>query len=812
MNAPLIVEPFELIVDSFAGGGGTSEGIRQAVGRDPDIAINHDALALAMHRINHPGTHHMVEDVWHVDALGMCDGRPIGLLWLSPDCKHFSKAKGGKPREKAIRGLAWVGLRWVKSLPRRQRPRVVILENVEEFQDWGPLLADGRPCPVQKGATFKSYVGGFRSLGYEADWRELRACDYGDPTIRKRLFVILRRDGKAIVWPARTHGNPKDKADAALIAAGVLKPWRTAAEIIDFSLPCPSIFETSAEIKATLGLRANRPLADNTLSRVAKGTMRYVVNASQPFIVPVTHAGDARVHGVDEPLRTVTTARRGEHALVTPFVTRFNTGAIGHAVDQPLATVTSHASPTHGGGAAPLGLVAPLVVRVDQTSGKASRKGVNAADEPLRTITTAGGHALVAPILVGCGGRAGQSEPRPADEPVLTQTAKADACIVAPFMVPRYQPKDGQGPRLRAVDEPSATVMPRGNEGVLAAVHLSTMRNSEKPFSAADEPAQTMTAGGANAAVISAFMVPRYGERPGQEPRTRPVDEPAAVIVPTANEGSLAAVHLSRQFGASVGSAADEPVGTVTAGGGGKTAVVAAFLAQHNGDRSPKPGRGVDEPLSTIVAAGGTSRQAVVAAYMAQHNTDVVGHPVDEPVSTIVGKGCTQGLVQASFLSHAYTSNTAGGNGDLERPLKTTLAGGQHAALVAAFLAKYYGAGEPVQAANDPLHTVTAKPRHGLVTVTMAGEPYVITDIGMRMLTPRERFSAQGFRPDYVIDQGLLEDGSRVVFTLEQQGRMCGNSVCPGMARALVGANYQAPSRPVQLPRLRTAPLLEPAD
>lgn len=701
----------EIIIDSFAGGGGTSEGIRQALGREPDIAVNHDAMALAMHRVNHPGTHHMVEDVWHVDALGMCDGRPIGLLWLSPDCKHFSKAKGGKPREKAIRGLAWVGLRWVKSLPKRQRPRVIILENVEEFQDWGPLLEDGRPCPVQKGATFKTFISGFSSLGYVAEWRQLRACDYGDPTIRKRLFVILRRDRQPIVWPARTHGNPKDPADAALIAAGTLKPWRTAAEIIDFSLPCPSIFDTSAQIKEKLGLRAQRPLRPNTLSRVAKGVKRYVIDSDRPFIVPVagivggtgddcsaikcgewppqagesssldptaglnvvtagetapsfivpiTHAGDDRVHGVDEPLRTITTARRGEHALITPFVTKFNSGSVGHAVDQPLATVTSHASETHGGGAAPLGLVAP--------------------------------------ILVGCGGRAGQSEPRAADEPVLTQTAKADACIVAPFLVPRYQ------------------------------------------------------------------------ERPGQEPRTRSVEEPAATVVPGGNEGVLAAVHLSRQFGASVGAPADDPTPTITAGGAGKTAVVAAFLAQHTAGSHPgQPAKSVEEPVSTITGSG--SQQGVVAAHMIN-------------------------------LRGSERRDAAA-----DEPLQTVSAQGNHAAVVAAFLAKYYGAGEPVQAADDPLHTVTAKPRHGLVTVSLRGEPFVITDIGMRMLTPRERFSAQGFGPEYVIDHGVLEDGTRVSFTLEQQGRFCGNSVCPGMARALVAANYKVATAPRR--ESREAPLLD---
>ena len=298
-----------LIIDSFAGGGGASEGIRAALGRDPDYAMNHSREALAMHRINHPDTHHIEEDVWNVDARSLCDGRPVGLLWMSPDCKHFSKAKGGKPREKAIRGLAWVGVRWIKSLPARQRPRIVFLENVEEFQDWGPLLDDGRPCPVHRGATFRSFVEAFEAMGYAVEWKELRACDYGAPTIRKRLFLIARRDGKPIVWPAPTHGGPTNPG----VIAGLLKPWRTAAEIIDWSLPCPSIFATSAEIKAKHGIRANRPLADATMARIAKGTKRYVLDAAKPFLVSVNH-GDSRgrrEYSLDDPANTMT-ASRGE--------------------------------------------------------------------------------------------------------------------------------------------------------------------------------------------------------------------------------------------------------------------------------------------------------------------------------------------------------------------------------------------------------------------------------------------------------------------------------------------------------------------
>lgn len=736
-----------LIIDSFAGGGGASEGIRAALGRDPDIAVNHDAIALSMHRINHRGTHHLVEDVWHVDPVGTCAGREIGLFWMSPDCKHFSKAKGGKPREKLIRGLAWVGVKWVKSLPKWQRPRVLILENVEEFQDWGPLLEDGRPCPLQRGATFKSFVAAFEALGYVVEWRELRACDYGAPTIRKRLFLIARRDGKPIVWPEPTHGDPKSED----VRSGRLLSWRTAAEIIDWSLPCPSIFDTSAEIKARYGIRANRPLADATMARIAKGTMRYVVNAAKPFLVRINH-GDSRGrrdrgldepmptathHGGDalvtpfvsyaqqgganrdiaDPLHTITASAKDHNTIVTPFVTKFNRGATGHEIDRPLATVTSHASETHGGGAAPLGVVAPHLIRVDQTSGDAARKGVHSAQEPVNTLTTSGGIAVVAP-------------------------------------------------------------------------HLMTMRNSEKPHTAADEPAHTITAGGAGLSVVSSFLVPRYGERPGQDPRARSVEEPAPVIVPTGNEGSLAAVHLQKQYGKSTGQDVGEPAHTLPTKG--KEAIVAAFLAQHNGGMV---GHDLEKPISTVTSGGayGVSQQGVVAAFLAQHNTEANGTPkagsdVREPVRAVTASGGQQTLVAAHMLNLRGSDRR---DAPIDVPAPTATGGGNHAATVYAFLSKYYGEGLPSQAADEPLHTVTAKPRHGVVTVTIQGQPYAIVDIGMRMLTPRERFNAQGFRPDYVIDRGELEDGAIVPLTLEQQGRMCGNSVCPDLAQALVSANYR---------------------
>lgn len=314
----------ELIIDNFAGGGGASTGIELAIGRRVDVAINHDPEAVAMHTANHPETRHYCESVWEVNPREIAQGRPVGLVWLSPDCKHFSKAKGGKPVEKKIRGLAWVALRWAATV----RPRVIMLENVEEFVTWGPLTedADGkmRPCPKRKGREFGAFTNALRRHGYAVEWRELRACDYGAPTIRKRLFLIARRDGQPIVWPAPTHGDPK----SAAVKAKKLKPWRTAAECIDWSLPTPSIFERA------------KPLADATCRRIAKGIMRYVVEAAAPFIVG---AGGPTYSGkpvpVSSPFGTLTV--ENHRAVVTAFMAKHYGGVVGHGLHgEPLHTVT----------------------------------------------------------------------------------------------------------------------------------------------------------------------------------------------------------------------------------------------------------------------------------------------------------------------------------------------------------------------------------------------------------------------------------------------------------------------------------------
>ena len=507
----------EMIIDSFAGGGGASTGIEMALGRSPDIAINHNRAALAMHAANHPETIHLDSNIWDVSPSSVCQGRHVGLLWASPDCKHFSKAKGGKPLDRNIRDLAWVVVRWAEEV----KPDTIILENVEEFKTWGPVYEDGTIIAQLKGQTFDDWVKRLRKAGYKVEWRELRACDYGAPTIRKRLFVIAKRDGTAIVWPKPTHGNPSDLD----VVAGRKKPWRTAAEIIDWSLPCPSIFDTSAEIKAKYGLRAVRPLADNTLRRIAMGVQRYVIDAKEPFLVSAAQHGGSMRSGF-APIHTITASPKDQNQIIVPQLMSY------------------------------------------------------------------------------------------------------------------------------------------------------------------------------------------YGPKPGADDRAHMVDEPIPTVT-TANRHAL----------------------------------IAAFLAQHNTARGGvHPGRSAMSPMSTIVARG--TQQNVVAAHLMNM------------------KGSDR---------HAQ---------DMREPVPTICASTTHAALVSAFMVKYYGSaiGHGVR---EPLHTITVEDREALVTVDIDGSSYFIADIGMRMLTEREKFLAQGFPPDYQIDCNV--DGKPLTTT--QQGSCVGNSVSPNLSEALVAAN-----------------------
>lgn len=332
----------EIVVDNFAGGGGASTGIEMAIGRSVDIAINHDPAAIAMHRANHPNTEHYTEDVWKVDPKEACAGRPVALAWFSPDCKHHSKAKGGKPVSKKIRGLAWVAVKWAKAV----KPRVIMLENVEEFQDWGRLDENNRPDPKYKGETFRRFVGQLEKLGYHVEHRLLRACDYGAPTIRRRFFLIARCDGQKIVWPEPTHAAP----NSFEVQAGMKKPWVPVSDVLDFSLPCPSIFASSEEIMEQYGIRAVRPLSEKTMRRIARGLMKFVINDPNPFVVGEHSAPcmiqyhseqseDVRGQTVDKPIMTVDSSNR--YGLVSAFITQFNNNCEGQRVDKPLNTMTA---------------------------------------------------------------------------------------------------------------------------------------------------------------------------------------------------------------------------------------------------------------------------------------------------------------------------------------------------------------------------------------------------------------------------------------------------------------------------------------
>lgn len=460
----------ELIVDNFAGGGGASTGLERAFGRPVDIAINHDAEAIAMHRTNHPHTTHYCESVFDVDPASITGNQPVGLVWLSPDCKHFSKAKGGKPVSKKIRGLAWIALRWAATV----KPRVIMLENVEEFVTWGPLGADGRPCPKNRGRTFRSFVNALARHGYRVEHRELRACDFGAPTIRKRLFLVARRDGLPIVWPTPTHGDPK----SAAVRAGKLQPWRTAADCIDWSIPCPSIFERA------------RPLKDATLRRIARGIMKFVVNSAEPFIVPIAHYnGRDTVHSGAEPLRTVTAhPKGGSLAVVAPTLVHVthHGGDRTAPVGDPLATVTGANRGEQALVAATLIQTgygerpgqAPRVPGLDKplgtiVAGAAKHAAVTAflakhyggvtgtrIDVPAGTVTTSDHHAVVTAQLVGCGGRAGA----PADEPLHTISAGGTHhAEVRAFLIKYY----GEGGQWQDAREPMHTIPTRDRIGLV---------------------------------------------------------------------------------------------------------------------------------------------------------------------------------------------------------------------------------------------------------------------------------------------------------------------------------------------------------
>lgn len=433
-------------VDCFAGGGGWSTGAELAIGRPMDIAINHDPDAVRMHKTNHPYTRHYCEDVFEVDPRDAVQGRRVMWAHFSPDCKHFSKAKGGKPVDKKIRGLAWVVLKWAALV----HPDIISLENVEEFRTWGPVR-HGRPVKSRKGETFERWKSQLESLGYQVEYRELTACDFGAPTSRKRFFLMARSDGKPIVWPQPTHGNPSGDG----VRSGKLKPWRAAAEIIDWSLPCPSIFDTSDEIREKYGIKAQRPLAEATMKRVARGLDKLVMRAVHPFIIQINHSGERfRGQEMSVPLPTIT-GKHGYgvcHPIVSPWSVTNVTNATGHSVRSPIDTIRT------GGGGGQM-LVMPSLV---QYHADEAARGQTVTD-PVMTIDASPRYAVSAAYLTKyyCGEENYQS----AESPLHTVTTKDKEGVTLAWLGKWYNTCTGQ-----QAGEPLHTVTTSaGHFGVITA-------------------------------------------------------------------------------------------------------------------------------------------------------------------------------------------------------------------------------------------------------------------------------------------------------------------------------------------------------
>ncbi|MBQ3146813.1 MAG: DNA cytosine methyltransferase [Oscillospiraceae bacterium] len=443
----------EIIVDNFAGGGGASTGIELAAGRPVAIAINHDPDAILLHKTNHPYTEHLQASVWDVDPVEVCKGRPVGLAWFSPDCKHFSKAKGAALRDRKIRGLAWIVLRWAGTV----RPRVIMLENVEEFQTWGPVRK-GKPVKKHSGKTFKQFIKQLEELGYVVEYRELIAADYGAPTTRKRFALIARCDGKPIVWPERTHA-PRDSEE---VKTGQLKPWRSAAEIIDWTLPNYSIFDSKQEIKERYGVNAIRPLADNTLRRVIRGVDKFTIKSGKPFIVQQKFANAAQ--SVDRPLTTVTAV--GSHEVARPIMAPFtfsNTGgSVGSAANEPVHTIRS-------AGGQVLSAANLIQYHTEQTE---KVRGQSVRD-PIQTVDAANRYGLASAQLVEY---YGNGNPLDAVQPLHTVTAHDREAVVCAH-IDKYFNGEYKGCGDR-VGDPLSTVTALPRHGLCSA-HVVKFKGQE---------------------------------------------------------------------------------------------------------------------------------------------------------------------------------------------------------------------------------------------------------------------------------------------------------------------------------------------
>ena len=458
----------ELIVDNFAGGGGASTGIELATGKSVDIAINHDPEAIRMHKANHPNTKHYCEDVWQVDPVKACKGHPVGLAWFSPDCKHFSKAKGGKPKDKFIRGLAWVACRWAGLV----RPRVIMLENVEEFKTWGPLNRGHHPIKAKQGKTFEKFVQQLQNLGYEVQFRELVAADYGAPTMRKRFFMIARCDGKPIIWPEPTHA-PRNSQE---VKEGLLKPYVGAYTQIDFSRPCPSIFDTSQEIKEKYGIRAVRPLAPKTMERIARGLKKFVLDNPEPFILQCNHGGKRRPNDIREPMPTIT----GKH---------------GYGIVEPKLTPY-------------------LSVNRENHFGSDMR-------EPVHTITANNQHMLMTPTLIQYHSETAKGEVRgqTIEDPIMTVDGSNRYGLVTSFLHKYYD--GGYKGAGDSVENPLPTVAAWDHNSVVTANLIQMNKNCYGRDIA--DPLPTITAGDGHFGEVRAFLIKYYGNGSAEDV-TEPLD------------------------------------------------------------------------------------------------------------------------------------------------------------------------------------------------------------------------------------------------------------------------------------------------
>ena len=659
----------EIIVDSFAGGGGASTGIEVATGRVVNIAINHDADAILMHSVNHPFTEHYQASVWGIDPEEVCKGRPVGLAWFSPDCKHFSKAKGAALVDKKIRGLAWIVIRWAATV----RPRVIMLENVEEFQTWGPVRK-GKPVRKKACTTFQQWKWQLMNLGYEIEHRELVAADYGAPTSRKRFVLVARCDGRPIVWPERTHA-PADHPD---VIAGKLKPWRSAAEIIDWSLPCPSIFASKAEIKERFGLDAVRPLADNTQRRVIRGVDKHTIKAAKPFIVPVGYgerAGQApRIHDIENPLPTV--VGTGKQYLGEPVLAPF--------------TVTNT---TNSVGAA--------------------------ADQPVHTVTSAGNQMLVEPVLAAFGvecNHSGDGHVSDVREPYKTITAKYTGGICEPVLSPCIvQNKFDNGPR--SVKKPLSTITAVGSHELVTA-NLAQYHTE-----------QTETA------------------------RVNSLDA-ALPTVDASNRYAVVTAHLNEYYGNGQPIDISKPMRTVTSHD--REALTTAFMQPFHAGGYHGKGNSPEKPVNTVTSSGG---QSLVTAQVAEFKGQDIGQPVDKPLRTITASWGQFADVRVQVVRY-----------DQEQTGNASPYG--YWPEIRALLNKYCG----YTLAEDEL-----------LLLNIGGIWYYISDIGLRMLTPRELYNAMGFPPDYIID--FVDPKTGKEYSKAAKVARCGNAVCPPMAEAVVRAN-----------------------